>query len=161
MVAGTNFLQNKLFLAPWIYDFSHTLHSDQMNDKIRIYDDLVGKNVHARLYDKDSPEWQRCKVIQLCNSGLKLKSTLTQELHLVANGDIPEDIRVDGAFIPWEYEQKPYDGTLVGGCAIKQNNFYLITHIHFLSLHVASATNPGETFGQCGIGTYEFMERNF
>ena len=39
--------------------------------------------------------------------------------------------------------------------------FYLITHIHFLWLHVASGTNPGEAFGQCGIRIYgkKFLTR--
>ena len=29
---------------------------------VLLYEDLVGNFVHARLYDKDHPEWQRCKV---------------------------------------------------------------------------------------------------
>ena len=78
--------------------------------KTLFYEDLVGKYVHARLYDHKHPEWQRCKVVAICQSGLKVKSIRTKELHIIGNIDVPADVRMEGAFVPWEVEQQPYDG---------------------------------------------------
>lgn len=68
------------------------------------------QDVHARLFDKGHPEWQRCRVIEICAAGIKLKSYLTKELFFVGKEDVAEDIRADGAFVPWEREQKCFDG---------------------------------------------------
>ena len=83
------------------------------NGKKKCYEDLVGTFVHARLYDEDHPEWQLCKVVSICKAGLKVRSKRSKELHLIPNSEVAEDVRVKGAFIPWEDEQKAYDGTLV------------------------------------------------
>ena len=70
----------------------------------------MGKFVYARLFDKTHPEWQRCKVMSIVRSGIKVKSTLNNELFVICKDDVAEDVRAEGAFIPWEHEQKPYDG---------------------------------------------------
>ena len=80
--------------------------------KALVYEDLVGKHVHARLYDAEHPEWQRCKVVAICKAGLKVKSMRTKTIHIVGNCDVPEDVRMEGAFVPWEVEQQPYDGAI-------------------------------------------------
>ena len=74
------------------------------------YEDLVGQDVHARLFDKDHPEWQRCRVVEICAAGIKLKSCLNNEVFIVGNEDVVDDVRADGAFIPWERDQKQFDG---------------------------------------------------
>ena len=82
------------------------------------YEDLVGKFVHVRLFDKAHPEWQRCEVVSIVRSGIKLKSTLNEELFVICKDDVVEDIRAEGAFIPWEREQKPYDGKWIQMCKL-------------------------------------------
>ena len=74
------------------------------------YNDLVGKQVFARLRDDDHPEWQLCKVLKIIRSGIKLQSQLTRESFIVANEDVRSDLRLRDAFIPWEHEQKLYNG---------------------------------------------------
>ena len=83
-----------------------------MNKKRPVYDDLVGKKVYARLYDEQNPEWQLCRVVSLCNAGIKVKSDRTRSIHIIDKFDVAEDLRVEGAFVPWEKDQKPYDGML-------------------------------------------------
>ena len=78
-----------------------------------MYDNLVGTSVYARLYDNQHPEWQLCRVISLCNAGIKVKSARTHSMHIIDKFDVAEDLRVDGAFVPWESDQKPYDGAFV------------------------------------------------
>ena len=78
-----------------------------------IYEDLVDQFVHSRLFDKAHPEWQRCKVISIVPSGIKLQSTLNKEVFIICKEDVGEDIRAEGSFIPWERDQKPYDGKCV------------------------------------------------
>ena len=93
---------------------------------VRTYADLVGTIVFSRLYDKDHPEWQRCRVMSICQAGIKLKSLLTKEIFVIGNGDVLGDIRVDGAFIPWGKDQKPYDGKF---CLITAFS-YLLNYIY-------------------------------
>ena len=70
----------------------------------------MNQEVHTRLFDKGHPDWQRCRVIEICTAGIKLKSYLTKELFFVGKEDVVEDIRADEAFVPWEREQKRFDG---------------------------------------------------
>ena len=62
-----------------------------------IYEDLVDQFVHSRLFDKAHPEWQRCEVVSIVRSGIKLKSTLNEELFVICKDDVVEDIRAEGA----------------------------------------------------------------
>ena len=77
------------------------------------HDDLVGKTVFARLRDVHHPEWQQCTVVQLVDSGIKVKSRRSHEVFLIANNDVCEDLRLRTAFLPYERDQKPYDGKLL------------------------------------------------
>ena len=77
------------------------------------YSDLVGKQVFARLWDDDHPEWQLCKVLKIIRSGIKLQSKRTRESFIVANEDVRSDLRLRDAFIPWEHEQKLYNGNFL------------------------------------------------
>ena len=77
----------------------------------KLYDDLVGKNVFARLRDVRHPEWQDCKVVSIAAAGIKLKSKRTFEQFIIDNNSVPTDLRLHGAFVPWEYQQKPYNGS--------------------------------------------------
>ncbi len=81
--------------------------------KMPTYDDLINQHVFARLFDKQHAEWQRCRVVAICAAGIKLKSTKTQELFVIGNDNVIDDVRVEGAFIPWEREQAPYDGNFL------------------------------------------------
>lgn len=74
------------------------------------YEDLVGQYVNVRLYDKSHPEWQKCKLVEVVHSGLKVQSTRNTELFVIDKNDVAEDVRAKGAFVPWEHEQEPYDG---------------------------------------------------
>ena len=83
-----------------------------MNKNFSVYEDLVGKNVYTRLYNEEHAEWELCRVLKLCRAGLKVKSSRTNSIHIIGNADVSEDVRVVGAFVPWEKEQKPYDGVV-------------------------------------------------
>ena len=74
------------------------------------YNDLVGKYIFARLRDGNLFEWQQCKVTELVDSGLKVQSRRTHEVFIIANNDVCEDVRLANAFLPYEHDQKPYDG---------------------------------------------------
>ena len=78
--------------------------------KTTTYDDLVGQNVFARLRDSGHPEWQKCNVVSVISAGIKLRSQRTHEEFIIDNNDVREDLRLCDAFIPWEREQKPYNG---------------------------------------------------
>ena len=73
-------------------------------------DDLVGRNIFARLRDSRHPEWQKYNVVGLIPEGIKVRSHRTHEEFIISNNDVREDLRLCGAFIPWEREQKPYNG---------------------------------------------------
>ena len=98
-------------------------------DKVPTYDDLVNQHVFARLFDKAHAEWQRCKVVSICAAGIKLKSAKTKEIFVIDNDSVMDDVRVQGAFIPWEREQEPYDGNF---CIV----FYAVNiAFNLISLH--------------------------
>ena len=78
--------------------------------KTTTYDDLVGRNIFARLRDSGHPEWQKCNVVGLIPAGIKLRSHRTHEEVIIANNDVRADLRLCDAFIPREREQKPYNG---------------------------------------------------
>ena len=48
--------------------------------------------------------------MSICQTDIKLKSLLTKEIFVIDNDDVLGDIHVNGAFIPWKKDQKPYDG---------------------------------------------------
>ena len=70
----------------------------------------MGQCIYARLFDKAHPEWQRCRVVGIVRAGIKVKSTRNNQLFVIGKDDVVEDVRVEGAFIPWERAQKPYNG---------------------------------------------------
>ena len=77
------------------------------------YEDLVHKKVWARLRNGEHPEWQICTVCSIISAGIKLKSARTNELFIIDNNDVRDDVRLMSAFVPWEEEQKNYNGKFV------------------------------------------------
>ena len=90
------------------------------------YEDLVGQHVNVRLYDKSHPEWQKCKVVEVVQSVLKVQSTRNAELFVIDKNDVVEDIRAAGVFVPWKHEQEPYDGTFLQTLKLFYDQFTLI-----------------------------------
>ena len=70
-----------------------------MNKKRPVYDVLMGTNVYTRLYDEQHPERQLCRVVSLCNAGIKVKSARTRSIHIIDKFDVVKDLRVD-EFVP-------------------------------------------------------------
>ena len=82
------------------------------------YNDLVGKYVFARLRDARHSEWEKCKVLELLYSGIKVEARRTREQFIIASNDVIDDLRLVNAFLPYELEQKPYDGTFGFVCLV-------------------------------------------
>ena len=80
------------------------------------YDDLVDKYVFVRRRDVKHPEWQQCKVLKLVYSGIKVESRRTLEHFIIANNDVIDDLRLVNAFLPYERDQQPYDGSSIFVC---------------------------------------------
>ena len=74
------------------------------------YEDIVGQKVHVRLRECHHREWEICKVIEIVSAGIKLKCFATKEFFIIANNDVRNDLRLLNAFVPWEKQQKLYDG---------------------------------------------------
>ena len=90
------------------------------------YNDLVGKNVFVRLHDAKYSEWEKCKVIKLVESGLKVESLRNAEQFIIEKNGVCDDIRLLNAFRPYEREQKPYDGNLFDVVQNLLKQYYLL-----------------------------------
>ena len=119
--------------------------------QIKTYDDIVGKNVYARLRVAHHSEWEECQVIALVPAGIKIKSIATHELFIVSNNDVREDLRLMNAFVPWEKQQKAYKGKFFW--VIYSLKFTQLIPIQLPWLFLAG-DNAGEAFGKAGIGVY-------
>lgn len=118
--------------------------------QVKTYDDIVGKNVYARLRVPHHREWEECQAIALVSAGIKIKCIATHEIFIISNNDVREDLRLMDAFVPWEKQQKPYNGKLYLN--------YLFTELMSIQLEISTlflaGNNAGEAFGIAGIGVY-------